>query len=281
MTYGAILNIADSRDIVNVRDTEIGLDFINALRPVDFKWNYREQYSGFIGGTGKEKQEYHHGLIAQEVATAANGLNAEFGGVTDFAVSGNVDIKALGYQEFIPPIIKSVQELDTKITNNENNIAELSALSASVASLSAAYAQLLQGDVFYETYSFLSDGLYYYVTASPGYVYPDLEELLENPLQAFSFDIDKNPTLNLVRGRNYRFDVLNVSPAAPMALRESSDVTNDVLGTSNNDPVNGRSGNSPSPFIFYTVPNSTNYTSIIYQSAQNLNIRGIINLVNP
>lgn len=42
--YGAVQNRSDARDKADVRDTELGLSFINALRPVDFKWDYRDDY---------------------------------------------------------------------------------------------------------------------------------------------------------------------------------------------------------------------------------------------
>lgn len=42
--YGAVQNRSDERDKADVRDTELGLEFVNALRPVDFKWDMREYY---------------------------------------------------------------------------------------------------------------------------------------------------------------------------------------------------------------------------------------------
>ena len=42
--YGAVQNRSDIRDKSDVRDTELGLEFVNALRPVDFKWDLREDY---------------------------------------------------------------------------------------------------------------------------------------------------------------------------------------------------------------------------------------------
>jgi hypothetical protein len=42
--YGAIQNRSDQRDKTYVRDTILGLDFINKLRPVDFVWDFRENY---------------------------------------------------------------------------------------------------------------------------------------------------------------------------------------------------------------------------------------------
>jgi hypothetical protein len=42
--YGAVQNRSDIRDKADVRDTELGLEFVNALRPVDFKLDMREDY---------------------------------------------------------------------------------------------------------------------------------------------------------------------------------------------------------------------------------------------
>jgi hypothetical protein len=35
---------SDERDKADIRDTVLGLEFIKSLRPVDFKWDYREDY---------------------------------------------------------------------------------------------------------------------------------------------------------------------------------------------------------------------------------------------
>lgn len=42
--YGAVQTRSDIRDKTAVQDTTLGLDFINALRPVDYKWDMREDY---------------------------------------------------------------------------------------------------------------------------------------------------------------------------------------------------------------------------------------------
>ena len=43
-TWGSYNSRSDIRDKTDIRDTALGLDFINALRPVDFKWDCREDY---------------------------------------------------------------------------------------------------------------------------------------------------------------------------------------------------------------------------------------------
>lgn len=42
--YGAVQNRSDVRDKADIKDTVLGLDFVNALRPVDYKWDMRESY---------------------------------------------------------------------------------------------------------------------------------------------------------------------------------------------------------------------------------------------
>jgi hypothetical protein len=42
--YGTVQNRSDARDKAEIRDSLLGLDFIRKLRPVDFKWNLREDY---------------------------------------------------------------------------------------------------------------------------------------------------------------------------------------------------------------------------------------------
>lgn len=98
--YGTVQNRSDARDKADVRDTVLGLDFVNALRPVDFRWAYRED-------GGQVRTRYHHGLIAQEVEATG----AEFGGLQHHSVAGGADVYTIGYDELIGPLIKAVQEL--------------------------------------------------------------------------------------------------------------------------------------------------------------------------
>jgi len=75
-TYGTVQNRSDIRDKADVRDTALGLDFINGLRPVDFKWDMRDDYRPIKpaavlkpediskSATKKEKKEYAEQLAA-------------------------------------------------------------------------------------------------------------------------------------------------------------------------------------------------------------------------
>ncbi len=125
--YGAVQNRSDARDKTDIRDTLLGLDFIKSLRPVDFRWNYREDYYNDEEYTedgepsirkvavpqdgSRSRARFHHGLIAQEVKQAADSQNVDFAGYQDHSTDGGDDVLSLGYSELIAPLIKAVQQL--------------------------------------------------------------------------------------------------------------------------------------------------------------------------
>lgn len=126
--YGSVQNRSDARDKADVRPTQLGLSFICLLRPVDFKWDYREDYKEIRTGAdgkpqiinlprdgSKKRSRYHHGLIAQEVKAVLDGLGVDFGGFQDHSVRGGQDVMSIGYMELIGPLIKAVQELKAEV----------------------------------------------------------------------------------------------------------------------------------------------------------------------
>ena len=91
------------------------------LRPVDYKWDRREDYTPLDPETGEvvhlerdgsqKRARFHHGLIAQEVAEVIAETGVDFGGFQDHKVAGGSDVLSIGYEELIAPLIKAVQEL--------------------------------------------------------------------------------------------------------------------------------------------------------------------------
>ena len=138
--YGTVQNRSDARDKAEVRDTVLGLDFINALRPVDYKLDMREDYRVELGENPTKEQieanklaniqadgthtrnRYHHGVIAQEVKTVIDTLGIDFGGFQDHSINGGDDVMSIGYDEFIAPLIKAVQELSARVEELESKI---------------------------------------------------------------------------------------------------------------------------------------------------------------
>lgn len=142
--YGAVQNRSDARDKTDIRPTVLGLDFIKALKPRDFRWDMREAYrtpaptpppfeasdeeksayqvsfrdwqnrnkfANLTHDGSKKKRRIHHGLIAQEVAELIRTTGVDFGGYQDHKISGGDDVLSIGYNELIAPLIKGMQEL--------------------------------------------------------------------------------------------------------------------------------------------------------------------------
>lgn len=138
--YGAVQNRSDRRDKTDIRNTVLGSDFIMALRPVDFKWDMRDDYIETITDEegnvktikhekdgSKKRSRYHHGFIAQEVKEVMDAQKIDFGGYQDHSVNGGNDILTLGYEELIAPMIKTIQEQNALIQALEKRIKALEA----------------------------------------------------------------------------------------------------------------------------------------------------------
>ena len=137
------LHFSDQRLKNDVQETTFGLDFINKLRPVDFTWDdlYLDTY--YDGDDFSELKSVisnqQQGFIAQEVKQAAfetNSSNTDFGGFVEVNITDEDqkikdetgttdDIHKLDYQQFVPPLVKAVQQLSAKIDVLEARIDEL------------------------------------------------------------------------------------------------------------------------------------------------------------
>ena len=133
--------ISDARDKTDVSDLDLGLDYINALNPVYYRWDKRGWYddAGTPNGTEEELETYLNykpdgthkrdrweiGLLAQEVLEVEKlhtdklqvlneGMETEANeGVT---VQGTNDTGyKLQYEKMIMPLIKAVQELTKRL----------------------------------------------------------------------------------------------------------------------------------------------------------------------
>jgi hypothetical protein len=142
---GAI-QTSDARAKTDIKDSALGLDFINTLRPVSYKWIVgrnkvdRVPSEASTDGTGYVDVvtpipgiRDHYGLIAQDVAASVQAAGVtDFGGYvnpqwvdeTNPVSDGSVDL-GLRYDEFIAPIIKAVQELSAKVVALEAQVAAL------------------------------------------------------------------------------------------------------------------------------------------------------------
>ena len=145
--YGTVQNRSDIRDKTDIAPTTLGLSFINAIDPIQYRWDLREDYvittlnetnvDGKLVITptttttpqdgSKKRKRLHQGVSAQQVKQVMTALGVDFGGYQDHSICGGQDVLTIGYDEFIGPLIKAVQELSALNT----------ALTARVAALEA------------------------------------------------------------------------------------------------------------------------------------------------
>ena len=153
--YGAVQDRSDLRDKADVQDVHLGLEFLEALTPRSYKFDYREDYREHTtelqdvvtgqdedGNDITEEQEVfvtdtrklgeiehdgthvrsrlHCGLVAQEVKQVMDDLGVDFAGYQDHGIAGGDDVLSIGYGELISPMIKAIQELSARVKELES-----------------------------------------------------------------------------------------------------------------------------------------------------------------
>lgn len=139
------INTSDETTKENITTSSLGLDFINNLNPVSYKFkDYNEKVlttvehneltdPNYSSESVEETIEHtfkrtHYGLIAQEVKTTLDSLGIstnDFAGYIDPSATGDEGDLGLRYSEFIAPLIKAVQELSAKVDEQRAVLAEL------------------------------------------------------------------------------------------------------------------------------------------------------------
>ena len=134
---------SDRRAKKNIVESDLGLDFINKLKPVSYKYKDNkilvEKPLETDGSADKEDREEmkvdtvnethgrtHYGMIAQDVEKVLDGK--DFGGFVNpnYSLEDGTEGKgelhmSLRYEEFISPMIKSIQEVDKKVNTIKMN----------------------------------------------------------------------------------------------------------------------------------------------------------------
>lgn len=135
------ISSSDERDKLDINDSPLGLDFINDLRPVSYRWKVGEK-KAIIDQEGKpildadgnktheirEGVRKHYGLISQEVKQALDNSGVDdFAGWVQDDLSDPDSHQSISYEQFIAPLIKSVQELSAEVQTLKAKVAELEA----------------------------------------------------------------------------------------------------------------------------------------------------------
>jgi hypothetical protein len=146
------IQTSDRNDKTDIQDSDLGLTFINSLRPVSYKWKVKPSIKEDSGdATTNAGVRTHYGLIGQEVETVLGSAADTTAFWTKSSVKEQVaveaqydkspiigeenkvvghnnvlltpakeareahDIQGLRYTELIAPIIKAIQELTTRV----------------------------------------------------------------------------------------------------------------------------------------------------------------------
>ena len=117
------IQTSDATLKTDIKPIEHGVDFILGLNPV--------QYKLIVGDSNRP----HHGFIAQEVKQVMDNLGIDFAGYIDPTINpdtdnGTPDVDSpmynklsLRYEEFIAPLVQTIQSLEQRIKDLEARLA--------------------------------------------------------------------------------------------------------------------------------------------------------------
>ena len=98
---------SDKRWKSDIQSSELGLNFISKLRPVQY---YR---------TNDEGKKTEYGFIAQELEEALNNAGATNNGIISKDDAGMYGVR---YNDLISPMVKATQELNSKVASQQQTI---------------------------------------------------------------------------------------------------------------------------------------------------------------
>lgn len=140
------IQTSDKRTKIDIKDASLGLDFINTLRPVSYRWKEgrkevvrqvwldantgeeipegeeipQDAVQGEVITRSIEGERTHWGLLAQEVKSSVDKAGVDFAGWVLSDKDDPDSQQALRYDQFISPLIKAVQELSEKVKQLES-----------------------------------------------------------------------------------------------------------------------------------------------------------------
>ena len=144
---------SDERDKTDFKDLDLGLDFVNALKPVTYVWDKRTNYidktdvttfdeDGKVKHEGwdlttdldkvtsdgsKKDDDLQVGFKAQDVIALEDAAGYKLSDKTNLTATVTSDGKQYGlrYERFVPMLVKALQELSAKNDALEARIKKL------------------------------------------------------------------------------------------------------------------------------------------------------------
>jgi hypothetical protein len=134
------IQTSDIRKKTNISDSDLGLNFINLLRPVKYNNKYDpkvpevdENNQPILDENGNRitkpgyaytGSRYHYGFIAQEVKATLDeiGIGSTFAGWTLDDEKDENSYQGLSYDKFIAPMAKAIQELSNMVESLQQEV---------------------------------------------------------------------------------------------------------------------------------------------------------------
>jgi hypothetical protein len=150
---GGSISLSDGRKKEQITNSILGLGFINALRPVSYKFkDYDTQSSPNIDGNTHTIHHTfirtHYGLITQEVETVMTNAGLTSNDFAGFIRDEATDFYGLRYEEFLSPMIKAIQELSTQLNQTSTQLNQaLSTITSLSSRLTEAEDKLSRNNI--------------------------------------------------------------------------------------------------------------------------------------
>ncbi len=106
-----ISSLSDARDKKNIRDLQLGIDFLMKLKPRLFNWDRREWYANNASDGSKMQNTPTAGFIAQELDTVQTSEKAEW---LNLVLKSNPNKLEATSGNLLPIIVKAIQDLKTE-----------------------------------------------------------------------------------------------------------------------------------------------------------------------
>ena len=103
----SISSLSDRRDKTDIVDLPVGIDFVNKLKPVKFKWDIRN-----ADADNPHQGTTRAGFIAQDFKELQEDENATF---LDLTLEGNPEKLEAKQSNLIPVLVKAIQELSAEV----------------------------------------------------------------------------------------------------------------------------------------------------------------------
>jgi len=136
-----ITSLSDARDKKNIKELNLGIDFLMKIKPRLFNWDKREWYDDNASDGSKMNEAPTAGFIAQELDEAQTTGNAEW---LNLVLKNNPEKWEATPGNLLPIMVKAIQDLKLENEQLKNNNEKLSAEVESLKSMSDKLVALEQ-----------------------------------------------------------------------------------------------------------------------------------------